>query len=47
MSFVHEYNKNNRHDTKRDKSVWHNKILTIRFGLFINVSEMAKAYEDF
>ena len=50
MRFVHEYNKNNRKDTKRDEFAWHNKILTnqLRFiCLFVNVNGMAKSYEDF
>ena len=46
MSFVHECNKNNRYDTKRDKFAWHNKILT-NWLWFISLFEMAKAYEDF
>ena len=46
MSFVHEYNKNNRKDTKRDEFAWHNKMLTNRLFicLFVNVDEMV--YED-
>ena len=40
-SFVHECNKNNRNDTKRDKSAWHNKILT-DFSLFVNVKKCLK-----
>ena len=50
MSFDHECNKNNIYDTKRDGFAWHNTILTnpLRFiYLFVNVNEMAKAYEDF
>ena len=50
MSFIHEYNKNNRNDTKHDKFEWHNKILTIRLRficLFVNVKEMAETYKDF
>ena len=36
MSFVHECNKNNGKDTKRDKFTRHNKIINIGFGLFVN-----------
>ena len=39
MSFVHECNKNNRKDTKRNEFAWHSKILTNRLRficLFIN-----------
>ena len=35
---------------QRDKSVWHNKILTnwLWFiSLFVNVNELTNAYEDF
>ena len=49
MSFVHECNKNNIYDTKRDEFAWHNKILTNRLRficLFVNVNEMAKTYEE-
>ena len=50
MSFVNECNKNNRHDTMRDKFVWHSKILTNRLwfiSLFVDIDEMAKVYKDF
>ena len=41
MSFVHEFNKNNRKDTKCDEFAWHNNILTNRLRficLFVNVN---------
>ena len=47
MNFVHECNKNNRNDTKRDEFVWHNKILTnrLRFICLPNkFGESAKPY---
>ena len=49
MTFVHKCNKNNRHDTMRNKFVWHSKILTnlLRLiSLFIDINEMAKAYKN-
>ena len=49
MNFIHECNKNNRHATVRDEFAWHNKILTnlLRFmSLFVDINEMAKAYEN-
>ena len=45
MSFVYECNKNNRDDTKRDESAWHNKILTNRLRficLLDNVNDIAE-----
>ena len=50
MSFVNECNKNNRHDTMCDEFAWQSKILTNRIWficLFVEINEMAKAYEDF
>ena len=47
MSFVHESNKNNRKDTKRDEFAWHSKLLTNRLRficLFVNVNELVKKY---
>ena len=48
MSFVHKCNKNNIYDTKRDKIVWHNKILTnpLQFmkGLLQNDHEVLYKY---
>ena len=35
MSFVHECNKNNIKDTKRDEFSWHNKVLTNRLRLLV------------
>ena len=46
MSFVHERNKNNRHDTMRDELTWHNKMLNNRLrliSLFVDINEMAIA----
>ena len=44
MNFVHECNKNNRHDTMRNRFVWHSKILTNRLlfiNLFVDINEEA------
>ena len=43
MSFVHECNKNNRDDNRRDEFAWHNKILSnlLRFiTLFVQINKM-------
>ena len=45
MSFVHEFNKNNKWDTKRDEFAWHSEILTNRLrliSLFININEIGE-----
>ena len=50
MNLVHECNRNNINDTKRDEFSWHNKILTNRrrfICLFVSVNEMAETYEYF
>ena len=49
MSLVHECNKNNRKNTKRDEFAGHDKIITNRlwFILFIRVNKLAKTYENF
>ena len=47
--YFHECNKNNRHDTKRDNFVLDSKILNNQhrfISLFVNINEMAKAYEN-
>ena len=43
MRFVHERNKNNRYNTKRDEFAWHSILLTnrLRFtGLFVVINEL-------
>ena len=50
MSFVHECNKNNRKDTKRNEFAWHNKILTNRLRvicLIVNVNEIGLSVRGF
>ena len=47
MSFVHECNKNNINDTKRDEFGKKLTNLLRLICLFVNVNEMAERYEDF
>ena len=50
MSLIHECNKNNRKDTKRNEFAWHCKILTNRLWficLFVNDKNLTKNYDDF
>ena len=45
MRFIHEYNKNDRHNTMRDEFAWYSKILTNRLqfiSLFVDINEIIK-----
>ena len=44
LKFIHECNKNNRHDTMCEEFTWHSKILTN--GLFSDINEMTKAQDN-
>ena len=47
MSFVHECDKNDRKDTKRNKFAWHSKILTNRLRFICILTNLLKSMRIF